>query len=66
VLCLRTPRQAAHRDALVKEVRAALVEGADAEKALQKVAESWKKLDREQGVEKHLADYRRSLGLLAK
>ncbi|HEY7310106.1 MAG TPA: extracellular solute-binding protein [Gemmataceae bacterium] len=65
-LCLRTPRQAAHRAALVKEVRAALRQDTDAEKALQNVAEAWKKLDREQGVEKHRADYRRSLGLLAR
>lgn len=65
-LCLRTPRQAAHRAALVKEVRAALLEGADAEKALRNVVEAWEKLDREQGLEAHRADYRRSLGLLAK
>ena len=63
--CLRTPRQAAHRAALVKEVRAALLTDTDAVKALRNVAEAWSKLDREQGVEAHKADYRRSLGLLA-
>ena len=66
VLCLRTPRQAAHRAALVKRVRAALLDGTDAAKALREVAEDWRKLDREQGLDAHLADYRRSLGLLAK
>jgi multiple sugar transport system substrate-binding protein len=66
VLCLRTPRQAAHRTALVRGLRQALLMGADAEKTLQKVAEQWRKLDREQGLEQHKADYRRSLGLLAK
>ncbi|HEY7157922.1 MAG TPA: extracellular solute-binding protein [Gemmataceae bacterium] len=66
VLCLRTPRQAAHRAALVEGVRAALLEGADAEKTLRNVADIWEKMDREQGIEAHRADYRRSLGLLAK
>jgi multiple sugar transport system substrate-binding protein len=66
VLCLRTPRQEAHRAALVKEVRAALREGTDADKALHRVEEAWRKLDSEQGLKAHQADYRRSLGLLAK
>lgn len=66
VLCLRTPRQAAHRAILVRGLRDALLKGADAEKTLQKVAEAWRKLDSEQGLEEHKADYRRSLGLLAK
>jgi multiple sugar transport system substrate-binding protein len=64
-LCLRTPRQAAHRAALVKEVRAALLGDTVAAKALQKVAAAWSQLDREQGPDAHKADYRRSLGLLA-
>jgi multiple sugar transport system substrate-binding protein len=66
VLCLRTPRQAAHRAVLVRGLREALQKGADAKKTLQSVAEAWRKLDGEQGVEAHSADYRRSLGLLAK
>jgi multiple sugar transport system substrate-binding protein len=66
VLCLRTPRQAAHRAVLVNGLRKALFEGADAEQTLHDVAEAWRKLDREQGLEEHKADYRRSLGLLAK
>jgi ABC-type glycerol-3-phosphate transport system substrate-binding protein len=66
VLCLRTPRQAAHCAILVRALREALLKGADAEKTLQHVAQAWRKLDREQGLEEHKADYRRSLGLLAK
>ena len=66
VLCLRTPRQAAHRAVLVRGLREALLNGADAEKTLQSVAEVWRKLDREQGLEEHKVDYRLSLGLLAK
>ncbi len=66
VLCLRIPDQESHRAILVKEVRAALLKGTDAEKALRNVAEAWSKLDRERGLEAHQADYRRSLGLLAK
>lgn len=65
VLCLRTPRQAAHRAILVRGLREALLKGADAERTLQSVAAEWSKLDREQGLEEHKADYRRSLGLLA-
>ncbi|MHB1425813.1 MAG: ABC transporter substrate-binding protein [Gemmataceae bacterium] len=64
--CLRTPRQAAHRAVLVRGVRAALLQGGDAKKILQNVAEEWRKLDRAQGLEENKADYRRSLGLLAK
>ncbi len=66
VFCLRTPRQAAHRAVLVHGLREALLQSADAEKTLQNVAEAWRKLDREQGLQDHKADYRRSLGLLAK
>src|SRR6185437_11036540 len=65
-LCLRTPHQAAHRAVLVQAVRDALLKNSDADKTLHRVAEAWTKLDREQGVEAHTADYRRSLGLLAK
>lgn len=66
VLVLRTPRQAAHRAILVKGLRKALFEGADAEQTLRDVAEAWQKMDREQGLAEHKADYRRSLGLLAR
>jgi hypothetical protein len=66
VLCLRTPRQAAHRAVLVRGLREALLKGADAKKTLQDVAQAWRKLDEEQGLDQHRADYRLSLGLLAK
>lgn len=65
VRCLRTPRQAVHRAVLVRGLRAALLQGADAEKTLGDVAAAWEKLDRQQGLKEHKADYRRSLGLLA-
>jgi multiple sugar transport system substrate-binding protein len=65
-LCLRLPRQAAHRAALLKEVRGVLLHNADAGKSLQNVAAAWKKLDDEQGVDALQADYRRSLGLRVK
>jgi ABC-type glycerol-3-phosphate transport system substrate-binding protein len=65
-VCLRTPRQAAHRTLLVAALRQALLKGADAEKTLQRVADAWHRLDEEHGFEAHKADYRRSLGLLAK
>lgn len=65
-VCLRTPRQAAHRAALVRHLRTALTQGTSAGEALGKAAEEWKQLDREQGLEAHKADYRRSVGLLAK
>lgn len=66
VLCLRTPHQAAHRVLLVAGLRQALLKGADAEKTLREVAAAWRALDEKQGLEGHKADYRRSLGLLAK
>ncbi len=66
VLCLRTPRQAAHRTVLVRGLREALLKGADAEKTLRNIAETWRKLDQAHGLEQHRADYRLSLGLLAK
>jgi multiple sugar transport system substrate-binding protein len=64
-VCLRTPRQAAHRAVLLKEVRAVLLGGADPAEALKKVAGQWSELDRRQGLDAHRADYRLSLGLLA-
>jgi ABC-type glycerol-3-phosphate transport system substrate-binding protein len=64
VLCLRIPDQAAHRAALVKEVRAALAGQATPEQALKAAARRWSDLDRARGMEAHRADYRISLGLL--
>jgi ABC-type glycerol-3-phosphate transport system substrate-binding protein len=64
-ICLRTPRQAAHRAVLVKAIREALLKGTDPEKTLRGVAEAWRKLDEGQGFKAHQEDYRRSLGLMA-
>jgi multiple sugar transport system substrate-binding protein len=64
VLCLRTPRQAAHRAALVAELRAALAGTRKPAEALKEAARRWSELDRTQGLEAHRADYRLSLGLL--
>jgi multiple sugar transport system substrate-binding protein len=65
VLCLRTPREASHREALVAEVRVALQGGKAPARALADAAAAWERLDREQGLEAHRADYHLSLGLLA-
>jgi hypothetical protein len=63
VVCLRTPDQAAHRTALLTAVRSYLKDPkADATATLREVAAEWAKLDKN---EKHLGDYRISLGLLA-
>jgi multiple sugar transport system substrate-binding protein len=64
VLCLRTPREAAHRAALTAELRAALAGTREPAAALQEAARRWSELDREQGLEAHRIDYRLSLGLL--
>jgi multiple sugar transport system substrate-binding protein len=66
VLCLRTPREADHRAALLAEVRPALLKGTDPAAALERVAQRWSELDRQQGLAEHRADYRLSLGLLAR
>jgi hypothetical protein len=60
---LRTPNQHAHRQVLLKAVRAVL-EGKDEPKAaLDAVAEGWTEMDAKDPAA-HLADYRMSLGLL--
>jgi ABC-type glycerol-3-phosphate transport system substrate-binding protein len=66
VLCLRIPDQAAHRDALVAELRPALTDKRDAVQALTAVRQRWLELDRAQGLEAHKTAYRLSLGLLAR
>jgi ABC-type glycerol-3-phosphate transport system substrate-binding protein len=65
VVRLRTPDQETHRSALVREVWAAL-QGKGAEEALQQAAARWAELDRAKGPEKTRAEYRLSLGLLAR
>jgi multiple sugar transport system substrate-binding protein len=63
VLCLRTPREAVHRAALVAELRAALAGKKEPDTALKAAARRWAELDREQGLEAHKAAYLLSLGL---
>jgi multiple sugar transport system substrate-binding protein len=66
VLCLRTPDQSARRSALVAEVRAALEGKKRPEEALQEAARRWAELDGQKGLEATKAEYRLSLGLLAR
>lgn len=63
VLRLRTPDQHAHQQAVVAELRAALVEGKDAAAALKAAAKRWQELDAAKAPEQHLAEYRLSIGL---
>jgi ABC-type glycerol-3-phosphate transport system substrate-binding protein len=64
-LCLRTPWEAGHRQALHTHLREALAGKADAPSALRAAARRWEELDGKAG-QAHLADYRTSLGLLQK
>lgn len=66
VLCLRTPTSREHRRVLLEEVRSALLNGEDAQKALSRAARRWTEMDQQRGLDKVLAEYRISLGLLAR
>jgi multiple sugar transport system substrate-binding protein len=67
VLCLRTPKQEAHRVILDEQLRTALTKkDADPAAILKSVAQRWEEVVRQQGIEAHRADYRLSLGLLAR
>jgi multiple sugar transport system substrate-binding protein len=66
VVCLRTPDQAAHRAALVAQVREALAGKKEAGAALAEAARRWAELDRKRGEQRHREEYRLSLGLLGK
>src|SRR5262249_24965579 len=79
VLCLRIPEpgrvphepgpagaRSAHRAALVKELRAALAGRVEPAEALEAAARRWSELDQARGREAHRAEYRMSLGLLAR
>jgi multiple sugar transport system substrate-binding protein len=63
---LRTPDQRPHEEALLRGVRGVLTGGGDPAQALAAVAREWEALDRARGPERHLAEYRVSLGLLAR
>ncbi len=62
-LCLRTPWEASHRAALDARLREVLSGKTDPAAALRAAAQRWAELDRQEGVQKCLADYRISLGL---
>jgi multiple sugar transport system substrate-binding protein len=63
VLCLRIPDQLEHQAALDVEIRAALMQGKDAEVALKDAVARWEQIDQRQNPEKRMAEYARSLGL---
>jgi multiple sugar transport system substrate-binding protein len=63
VVCLRTPNEAPRRAELDAALRRALEKGGAPAAVLKEVAGRWSKLDREQGLEAHKADYLHSLGL---
>src|SRR5581483_11468828 len=63
VICLRTPDERSHREALDAEIRAALAQGKDAASALRDAVQRWQKLDAGKSPAARLAEYRLSLGL---
>jgi multiple sugar transport system substrate-binding protein len=65
-LVLRIPEQASHRAALVAQLRPPLAAGGDAEFALKEAARRWSELDKVKGEGAMKAEYRLSVGLLAK
>jgi multiple sugar transport system substrate-binding protein len=66
LVCLRTPTEAVHREALDAELRRALQEkGTSAAETLAMAARKWRDLDQKHGVDAHRAEYRLSLGLLS-
>jgi ABC-type glycerol-3-phosphate transport system substrate-binding protein len=64
-LVLRIPEQASHRAALVARLRPALA-GGGADAALKEAARRWSELDQAKGPEAMRAEYRLSVGLLAR
>jgi multiple sugar transport system substrate-binding protein len=63
VVRLRTPDEAPHRQALTAAVRAALLQGGDARKALEAAAQRWREIDSGRDARARLADYYLSLSL---
>jgi multiple sugar transport system substrate-binding protein len=63
---LRTPDEAAHRQAVDQELRAALTGSKAPGEALKDAAARWAQLDRDKGLAKHRAEYRISVGLRPK
>jgi multiple sugar transport system substrate-binding protein len=64
VLCLRTPTEASHREALDTALRQALQQNRDASATLKEVEQRWVQLDAQETPQTVKADYRRSVGLL--
>jgi multiple sugar transport system substrate-binding protein len=65
VVRLRIPDQHLYQLALIEQIREALTQNMDAQKALQEVARRWKALDDSKDKKKRIDDYRISLGLSA-
>jgi multiple sugar transport system substrate-binding protein len=63
VVCLRTPDQRAHRQALDEQLRLVLTKGADAQEALHAAAKRWNELDAGKDAETRKKEYLLSLGL---
>jgi multiple sugar transport system substrate-binding protein len=63
VLRLRTPDEREHQQALATELRAALLGGKDAARALEAAAARWRQLDERKDLKTRLAEYRLSLSL---
>jgi multiple sugar transport system substrate-binding protein len=63
VLRLRTPNEREHQQALDLELRAALLEGKDANRALEAAAARWRQIDERKELTTRLAEYRLSLSL---
>ena len=60
---LRIPEEREHQKALLKEVRAALLQGKDAGQALTDAAKAWAALDAKTEPKTRILEYRLSLGL---
>jgi multiple sugar transport system substrate-binding protein len=63
VLRLRTPDEREHQQALDMELRAALLDGKDAGRALHAAAARWREIDERKDLKARLAEYRVSLSL---
>jgi ABC-type glycerol-3-phosphate transport system substrate-binding protein len=66
VVCLRTPDEATHREALLKGLRRVLLDQGSPAEALNQVSAQWKQMDEKRGLDRHRTVYRISLGLSGK
>ncbi|MFO0879236.1 MAG: hypothetical protein U0840_17970 [Gemmataceae bacterium] len=65
VMVLRIPDEASHRAAMHTALHSVLADKKDPAKALTEAAKAWSALDEARGKERHLREYRLSLGLTA-